>query len=459
MAVLLRNFSSTAVATTLAGPLLSAATTWTVVTSSGYPAAPFVVRLDADTAAEELCLVGTVVGNVWSSITRGFDGTTAQSHASGATVEHAAIGADFRDAISHAVSATAQVHSLTAGSSVVGTLDTQTLSGKTLSSPILTTPSITGSGGALTLPAGPDTLTGTTSTQTLTNKTLTAPTIVTPTSTNGTWTGGTVNPNSLQVASVAVPTISSFDTLTNKSVDLASNTLTGTKAQFNAALTGDDFVTLTGTETLTSKTLTAPVIASIVNTGTLTLPTSSDTLVGRATTDTLTNKTLNGVVGALTGDAASGLGVWTTATIAATGTGWTGYTWTYRYNVIGKTAFISARLPLTGAGGSAGLGFTMPWSTVAWSAQHRYFGTGGVLAGSNIWSLVPYAASGSSTVSLAIAGLLVNGSSNPNSQSTVTAKVLVDNVQTFTATAFTNETGVTLASGDVVYLNMTVEIA
>jgi hypothetical protein len=49
---------------------------------------------------------------------------------------------------------------------------------------------------------------------------------------------------------------------------------------------------LTGTETLTNKTLTAPIISSISNTGTLTLPTSTDTLVGRATTDTLTNKTL-----------------------------------------------------------------------------------------------------------------------------------------------------------------------
>jgi hypothetical protein len=51
-------------------------------------------------------------------------------------------------------------------------------------------------------------------------------------------------------------------------------------------------VTLTNSVTLTNKTLTSPVISTIVNTGTLTLPTSTDTLVGRATTDTLTNKTL-----------------------------------------------------------------------------------------------------------------------------------------------------------------------
>jgi hypothetical protein len=64
-----------------------------------------------------------------------------------------------------------------------------------------------------------------------------------------------------------------------------------------ATLDGAGIVTKTGTQTLTNKTLTSPTIttptiSSIVNTGTLTLPTSTDTLVGRATTDTLTNKTL-----------------------------------------------------------------------------------------------------------------------------------------------------------------------
>jgi hypothetical protein len=47
-------------------------------------------------------------------------------------------------------------------------------------------------------------------------------------------------------------------------------------------------------ETLTNKSLTTPTIASIQPSGgnLLTLPTTTDTLVGKATTDTLTNKTL-----------------------------------------------------------------------------------------------------------------------------------------------------------------------
>jgi hypothetical protein len=84
------------------------------------------------------------------------------------------------------------------------------------------------------------------------------------------------------------------DTLTNKSISLTTNTVTGTLAEFNTALSDADFSTIAGSETLTNKTLTSPVISTISNTGTLTLPTSTDTLVGRDTTDTLTNKTISG---------------------------------------------------------------------------------------------------------------------------------------------------------------------
>jgi hypothetical protein len=50
-------------------------------------------------------------------------------------------------------------------------------------------------------------------------------------------------------------TESGTQTLTNKSVSLANNTVTGTTAEFNTALTDGDFATLAGTETLTNKTI------------------------------------------------------------------------------------------------------------------------------------------------------------------------------------------------------------
>jgi len=98
------------------------------------------------------------------------------------------------------------------------------------------------------------------------------------------------------------------------SIDLDSETLTltggtgiDTSGSGNAVTFAIDstVATLTGTQTLTNKTLTTPIISSISNTGTLTLPTSTDTLVGRATTDTLTNKTLTSPVlnGTLSGTA------------------------------------------------------------------------------------------------------------------------------------------------------------
>jgi len=51
-------------------------------------------------------------------------------------------------------------------------------------------------------------------------------------------------------------------TLTNKTVALGSNTVSGTTAEFNTALTDGSFATLTGTQTLTNKTLTSPSITS-----------------------------------------------------------------------------------------------------------------------------------------------------------------------------------------------------
>ena len=55
-------------------------------------------------------------------------------------------------------------------------------------------------------------------------------------------------------------TASNSVTLTNKTLALGSNTISGTTAQFNTALTDGSFTTIAGSETLTNKTLTTPIL-------------------------------------------------------------------------------------------------------------------------------------------------------------------------------------------------------
>jgi hypothetical protein len=58
------------------------------------------------------------------------------------------------------------------------------------------------------------------------------------------------------------------DTLTNKTIDLGSNTLTASLAEFNSALQGDSFGTLDDTQTWTQKTFTSSTFTSpVLNTG------------------------------------------------------------------------------------------------------------------------------------------------------------------------------------------------
>ena len=219
-----------------------------------------------------------------------------------------------------------------------------------------------------------------TDTQTLTNKTLTSPTINGGTF-SGTFTGtmdisgsvlsgasplvfegasadahettlAFVDPTGDRVVSLpnATDTLvgkATTDTLTNKSFDLggSGNSFTGTLSEFNTALQGDSFSTLTGSDTLTNKTFTNPTINGGTYSGsftgtmditgtvlsgasplvfegatddahettwaftdptadrTITFPNATDTLIGKATTDTLTNKSfdLGGSGNSLTG--------------------------------------------------------------------------------------------------------------------------------------------------------------
>ena len=200
--------------------------------------------------------------------------------------------------------------------STVATLTgTQTLTNKTLTTPTIASIVNTGT---LTLPTSTDTLVGRATTDTLTNKTLTSAVL------NGTISGTSIKDEddmlsdsashlatqqSIKAYVDAQLTAQDLDFQGDSggalSIDLDSETLTiaggtgiDTSGSLNTLTVAIDstVATLTGTQTLTNKTLTTPVISSITNTGTLTLPTSTDTLVGRATTDTLTNKTLTSPV-------------------------------------------------------------------------------------------------------------------------------------------------------------------
>jgi hypothetical protein len=121
---------------------------------------------------------------------------------------------------------------------------TATLTNKTLTSPVINTPTV---GTSLTLlTAGTVIFEGATDDAYETTLTVTDPTA-----------DRTITlPNVTGTVSLVAGT----ETLTNKTIDLGSNTLTGSLAEFNSALQSESFASLTGSETLTNKTLTSPVL-------------------------------------------------------------------------------------------------------------------------------------------------------------------------------------------------------
>jgi len=192
-------------------------------------------------------------------------------------------------------------------STVTTLLGTQTLTNKTLTSPIIAAikPSASNS---WALPNSNDTFVGKATTDTLTNKSVDLA--------NNTLTT-TIAQLNTAVSDETVVARATTDTLTNKSIDLTTNTVTGTFAELNTAVSDATLVSIAGTETLTSKTLTDPILSPTATTGgkieflegtnngtnkatligpastadvTITLPAATDTLVGKATTDTFTNK-------------------------------------------------------------------------------------------------------------------------------------------------------------------------
>ena len=89
----------------------------------------------------------------------------------------------------------------------------------------------------------------------------------------------------------------STETLSSKSIDLGTNTLTGSVAEFNAALQSESFATLGGTETLVAKTLTSPVFNTGVS-GTAVL--DEDTMNSDSATAVSTQQAIKAFTTAMT---------------------------------------------------------------------------------------------------------------------------------------------------------------
>lgn len=129
--------------TTLVSGITAGATTFTVASSTNWPNTPFTAILDLGQSNQEPIDVTLVSGVNWT-VTRAIDNTTAFTHAANATVTHGDIGRDFRELRSHIDASTSNdssgeaVHGLGVGSTVVGTLETQTLQHKSLAAPVIT---------------------------------------------------------------------------------------------------------------------------------------------------------------------------------------------------------------------------------------------------------------------------------------------------------------------------------
>jgi hypothetical protein len=117
-----KEYAGASAATTLSGSISNVSATIACVDASTFPTgstAPFVVAIDRGTASEEKVLITSRTGNSLTVTTRGYDGTTAASHASGATIEHVLDAVSFTDANKAAVQTIAKV--TTAGDILVGT--------------------------------------------------------------------------------------------------------------------------------------------------------------------------------------------------------------------------------------------------------------------------------------------------------------------------------------------------
>ena len=127
----MRYYSSIAQAAQLSGGVNNLVTSIAVSSLVGFPTSvPFTIAVDPSTAYEEIMTV-TVVSGTTLTVTRGEDSSTAVAHTAGAAVRHVMSARDLREPQEH-ITATANVHGIGAGNSVVGTGTAQELTNKTL---------------------------------------------------------------------------------------------------------------------------------------------------------------------------------------------------------------------------------------------------------------------------------------------------------------------------------------
>lgn len=90
-----RYYSSTAARTTLTSSITSSATSIAIAAATNLPSSyPYTMIIDQDTASEEVVEV-TARTTLTLTVTRGVDGTSGVSHASGASINHGVSARDF----------------------------------------------------------------------------------------------------------------------------------------------------------------------------------------------------------------------------------------------------------------------------------------------------------------------------------------------------------------------------
>jgi hypothetical protein len=265
-----RYYSSIAQDTTISTPILAGTTTVSIASTIGWPLTyPFSLALDYGTALEEIVDVTSVSG-LTATITRGVDSTVAVAHGVGAVVRHVIIARDIRDSNTHI--------NTTSGAGAHGIIDVQ---GYTTTVTAAGTTTLTSASTALQF------FTGTT-TQTV---------VLPVTSTLALGQKFRVVNNSTGSITVQSSGLNTIATVTaGVTMDFYCILITGTTAaSWNNNVGGVGTVTGTGALVLaTSPTLTTPAlgVATATSINSAIIPSVTDTLVGRATTDTLTNKDL-----------------------------------------------------------------------------------------------------------------------------------------------------------------------